>query len=274
MPKVRFAPSPTGYLHVGNTRIALANALFARSQGGNFLLRIDDTDTERSRPEFEAAIEQDLTWLGLGWDEKFRQSDRTVAYADAAEILKASGRLYPCFESEEELRFKRDMRLNFFDSHFASFNRQVMLVDVLSALYGGRAAFEDTARAIAELGAALRYGANTAARGVAAGMIRGMGQVLPGAFGRTTDAAARSLATRRIERVTFVATKADHVPAIQRDNLRNLVRALAHAKGNDPAAGAPVTYQTAAAIRSRTRRPSIHPRALRRSGARSIPVSG
>jgi predicted YcjX-like family ATPase len=146
--------------------------------------------------------------------------------------------------------YKRDMRANFFDSHFASFNRQVMLVDVLSALYGGRAAFEDTARAIAELGAALRYGANTAARGVAAGMIRGMGQVLPGAFGRTTDAAARSLATRRIERVTFVATKADHVPAIQRDNLRNLVRALAHAKGNDPVAGAPVTYQTAAAIRS------------------------
>ena len=110
-PKVRFAPSPTGYLHVGNARIALANALFARSQNGAFLLRIDDTDAERSRPEYEAAIEQDLGWLGICWDEKFRQADRTAAYAEAAEKLRASGRLYPCFESEEELRFKRDMRL-------------------------------------------------------------------------------------------------------------------------------------------------------------------
>jgi glutamyl-tRNA synthetase len=110
-PKVRFAPSPTGYLHVGNARIALANALFARSQGGHFLLRIDDTDKERSKPEFEAAIEQDLAWLGITWDESFRQADRTAAYEEAAEKLKASGRLYPCFESEEELRFKRDMRL-------------------------------------------------------------------------------------------------------------------------------------------------------------------
>jgi glutamyl-tRNA synthetase len=109
--KVRFAPSPTGYLHVGNARIALANALFARSQNGAFLLRIDDTDGERSRPEFEAAIRQDLQWLGIGWDEMFRQSDRVAAYAGAAEQLKAAGRLYPCFESEEELRFKRELRL-------------------------------------------------------------------------------------------------------------------------------------------------------------------
>jgi glutamyl-tRNA synthetase len=109
--KVRFAPSPTGYLHVGNARIALANALFARSQGGSFLLRIDDTDGERSRPEYEAAIRQDLQWLGIGWDEMFRQSDRGNAYAVAAEQLKAAGRLYPCFESEEELRFKRELRL-------------------------------------------------------------------------------------------------------------------------------------------------------------------
>jgi glutamyl-tRNA synthetase len=108
---VRFAPSPTGYLHVGNARIALANALFARSQNGAFLLRIDDTDVERSRPEFEAAIRQDLQWLGIGWDEMFRQSDRVAAYAAAAEQLKAAGRLYPCFESEEELRFKRELRL-------------------------------------------------------------------------------------------------------------------------------------------------------------------
>ncbi len=110
-PKVRFAPSPTGYLHVGNARIALTNALFARSQGGTFLLRIDDTDQERSKPEYEAGIEQDLTWLGIAWDESFRQSDRNTAYIEAAEKLKASGRLYPCFESEEELRFKRELRL-------------------------------------------------------------------------------------------------------------------------------------------------------------------
>ena len=110
-PRVRFAPSPTGHLHVGNARIALANALFARSQNGTFLLRIDDTDPERSRPEYEVGIEQDLAWLGLAWDERFRQSDRISAYAEAAERLKAAGRLYPCFESEEELRFKRDLRL-------------------------------------------------------------------------------------------------------------------------------------------------------------------
>ena len=110
-PRVRFAPSPTGHLHVGNARIALANALFARSQGGTYLLRIDDTDAERSRPEYETGIEQDLAWLGIAWDERFRQSDRMAAYAEAAEKLKAAGRLYPCFESEEELRFKRDMRL-------------------------------------------------------------------------------------------------------------------------------------------------------------------
>ncbi len=111
MTRVRFAPSPTGHLHVGNARIALANALFARSQAGTFLLRIDDTDAERSRPEYEAGIEQDLAWLGITWDERFRQSDRMPAYAAAAEKLKEAGRLYPCFESEEELRFKRDMRL-------------------------------------------------------------------------------------------------------------------------------------------------------------------
>ena len=109
--KLRFAPSPTGLLHVGNARPALANWLFARRHGGSFLLRLDDTDPERSRPEFAAAIEQDLRWLGLDWDESFRQSDRLALYATAADRLRASGRLYPCFESEEELRFKREQRL-------------------------------------------------------------------------------------------------------------------------------------------------------------------
>ena len=109
--RVRFAPSPTGYLHVGNARVALANALFARRHRAAFLLRIDDTDQERSRPEYEQAIQYDLRWLGLAWDESFRQSERLALYDAAADRLRAAGRLYPCFESEEELRFKRDMRL-------------------------------------------------------------------------------------------------------------------------------------------------------------------
>jgi glutamyl-tRNA synthetase len=109
--KVRFAPSPTGLLHVGNTRAALANHLFARRTGAKFLLRIDDTDRERSRPEHEQAIGHDLAWLGIGWDETFRQSDHLDRYAEAADRLRASGRLYPCFESEDELRVKRDLRI-------------------------------------------------------------------------------------------------------------------------------------------------------------------
>ncbi len=109
--RVRFAPSPTGFLHVGNARIALANALFALKHKAIFLLRIDDTDLERSKPEYEQAIAHDLRWLGIAWDETFRQSERLALYDAAAEKLKASGRLYPCFESEEELRFKRDMRI-------------------------------------------------------------------------------------------------------------------------------------------------------------------
>ena len=108
--KVRFAPSPTGLLHVGNARIALANWCLTRHEGGRFLLRLDDTDTERSRPEFAQAIEEDLRWLGLDWDEFLRQSDRLALYAAAAERLKAGGRLYPCLETEEELTFKREQR--------------------------------------------------------------------------------------------------------------------------------------------------------------------
>jgi glutamyl-tRNA synthetase len=108
--KLRFAPSPTGLLHVGNARVALANWLHARRHGGEFLLRLDDTDTERSRPEFAAAIEEDLRWLGLDWSARVAQSDRLARYAAAAERLKAAGRLYPCFETEEELAYKRERR--------------------------------------------------------------------------------------------------------------------------------------------------------------------
>lgn len=107
----RFAPSPTGYLHAGNARLALMNYLFARRYGGRFLLRIDDTDAERSRPEYEDAIRHDLRWLGIDWDDCFRQSDRLDLYAEAVERLKTSGRLYPCFESKEELEAKRERRV-------------------------------------------------------------------------------------------------------------------------------------------------------------------
>ena len=104
---VRFAPSPTGLLHVGNVRAALFNWLFARRQQGKFILRLDDTDRARSKPEFEAAIERDLAWLGLAWDMKERQSDRLAHYDRARDALIASGRLYPCYETPEELEFKR-----------------------------------------------------------------------------------------------------------------------------------------------------------------------
>ena len=109
--KLRFAPSPTGYLHVGNTRPALANYLLAQRHGGAFILRFDDTDTARNRPEFVTAIEQDLRWLGIEWTESFHQSDRLAVYEAAARRLEAAGRLYPCFESEAELQAKRDQRL-------------------------------------------------------------------------------------------------------------------------------------------------------------------
>ncbi|MFT9386588.1 glutamate--tRNA ligase [Acetobacter sp.] len=109
--KLRFAPSPTGLLHVGNARLAIANALYARKHGGQFQLRIDDTDTARSREELVEAIRLDLSWLGVEWDETFRQSERLARYARAIEVLKESGRLYPCFESEHELAAKRETQI-------------------------------------------------------------------------------------------------------------------------------------------------------------------
>ncbi|MDF1792454.1 MAG: glutamate--tRNA ligase [Thalassobaculaceae bacterium] len=109
---VRFAPSPTGLLHVGNTRQALINWLFARAEGGKFMLRSDDTDTERSTAEFAEKIERDLTWLGLTWDLFARQSDRLDRYDAAVARLKEIGRLYPCYESAEELSLKRKQQLS------------------------------------------------------------------------------------------------------------------------------------------------------------------
>jgi glutamyl-tRNA synthetase len=104
---VRFAPSPTGRLHIGNIRTAVLNWLFARRSGGSFMLRLDDTDRTRSTEAFAEAIRADLTWLGLVWDREARQSDRLVRYDEVAEQLKKAGRLYPCFESEDELERRR-----------------------------------------------------------------------------------------------------------------------------------------------------------------------
>lgn len=109
--RVRFAPSPTGRLHVGNIYIALNNWLFAKKRGGQFLLRLDDTDLERSTADFAQGIETDLTWLGLTWDRFERQTERLARYDEAAARLKASGRLYPCYESAEELQLKRKVQL-------------------------------------------------------------------------------------------------------------------------------------------------------------------
>jgi glutamyl-tRNA synthetase len=108
---VRFAPSPTGRLHIGNIRPAILNWLFARRQGGTFILRLDDTDRERSREEYVEAIRRDLFWLGLVWAREERQSLRTALYEEAAERLIGAGRLYPCYESEGELDRKRKRQL-------------------------------------------------------------------------------------------------------------------------------------------------------------------
>ncbi|OYX49010.1 MAG: glutamate--tRNA ligase [Alphaproteobacteria bacterium 32-64-14] len=105
--KVRFAPSPTGKLHVGNIRTALVNWLFAKGRNGVFVLRIDDTDLERSTKENEDGIRTDLTWLGMTWDETFKQSEKFDRYTAAAEELKAKGLLYPCYETPEELERRK-----------------------------------------------------------------------------------------------------------------------------------------------------------------------
>jgi glutamyl-tRNA synthetase len=110
-PLVRFAPSPTGRIHIGNARTALLNYVFARSQGGGFVLRFDDTDRERSREEFVQAIEVDLTWLGIRPDVTVRQSARESLYVAAAQRLRDSGRLYPCYETAEELERRRRLLL-------------------------------------------------------------------------------------------------------------------------------------------------------------------
>lgn len=108
----RFAPSPTGYLHVGNLRTALMNWMIARKAGGTFILRLDDTDPQRSEAHFADAIREDLDWLGLTWDREERQSERLDLYHDAAKTLRHAGRLYEAWETPTELDLKRKKQLN------------------------------------------------------------------------------------------------------------------------------------------------------------------
>lgn len=105
--RVRFAPSPTGYLHIGTARTALFNWLFARKEKGTFILRIEDTDLERSKKEYEEAIIRDLKWLGIDWDEFYRQSDRLSLYREIAYKLLSEGKAYECFCTREELEKRR-----------------------------------------------------------------------------------------------------------------------------------------------------------------------
>ena len=109
--KTRFAPSPTGHLHVGNIRTALHNWMFAQKEGGAFLLRLDDTDAERSKEEYVDAIRADLAWLGLAADEEQRQSARFDRYAEQLAKLKADGRVYAAYETAQELDLKRKIQL-------------------------------------------------------------------------------------------------------------------------------------------------------------------
>ena len=118
--RVRFAPSPTGWLHVGGARTALFNWLYARQHGGAFVVRIEDTDVQRSSGESEQGVLDDLRWLGLDWDEgpdiggpfgPYRQSERLALYRAAADRLLASGAAYPCFCTDEELEARRKAAL-------------------------------------------------------------------------------------------------------------------------------------------------------------------
>lgn len=108
----RFAPSPTGMLHIGNSRTALINWLYTRKHNGIFILRFDDTDLERSKQQYKNAIEQDLKFLGLNWDQTFCQSNRLDRYEAIKTLLLQKNKLYPCFETQEELELKRKLQLS------------------------------------------------------------------------------------------------------------------------------------------------------------------
>ena len=135
----RFAPSPTGLLHVGNIRTALINWLYARTHNGKFILRIDDTDQERSKDEYISKIKYDLEWLGIDYDDTFNQSSRFERYREQFEKLKADGRIYPCYETPEELERKRKLQM-------ASGGKQVYDRSSLSLTDEEKRAYEDDGR--------------------------------------------------------------------------------------------------------------------------------
>jgi len=119
--RTRFAPSPTGFLHIGSARTALFNYLFAKSQGGDFILRIEDTDKERSKPEFEKEICDSMKWLGIKWDEgpdiggkfgPYRQSEKSNIYAEYLKKLLTENKAYYCFCSEEDLEAQRQYQMS------------------------------------------------------------------------------------------------------------------------------------------------------------------
>ena len=111
MLRSRFAPSPTGLLHIGNARSAVLNWAYIKNKGGEFILRIDDTDKERSKKEYEDEIKEDLSWLGITWDKTFNQSDRQDVYKKKIQELKDKKKIYPCFETPEELSLKKKSQL-------------------------------------------------------------------------------------------------------------------------------------------------------------------
>ena len=135
----RFAPSPTGLLHLGNIRTALINWLYARTHNGKFILRIDDTDQERSKDEYISKIKYDLEWLGIDYDDTFNQSSRFERYREQFEKLKADGRIYPCYETPEELERKRKLQM-------ASGGKQVYDRSSLSLTDEEKKAYEDKGR--------------------------------------------------------------------------------------------------------------------------------
>jgi hypothetical protein len=148
--------------------------------------------------------------------------------------------------------YKNNMRENFFDTHFADFDRQVVLVDVLSALHAGRAAFSDTEHAIADIAKCLSYGSNSLALLWQLGgtALDAAGNFLAGPYSKAVKKAAKALSAKHIERVAFVATKSDHVPAMRRENLKNLLRALAETTQKAPMGDGRMTYHTVASVLS------------------------
>ncbi|MEM9963892.1 MAG: glutamate--tRNA ligase [Asticcacaulis sp.] len=162
--KVRFAPSPTGRIHAGNVRAALINWLYAKKHQGVFVLRIDDTDLERSTKENEDLIETDLKWLGLEWGERYNQSKRFDLYQKAADTLKAAGRLYACYETADELDRRRKVQLsrglppvydraalNLTDAEKAAFEAEGRKPHWRFKLEGKRVAWEDLVRGHCEV---------------------------------------------------------------------------------------------------------------------------